>query len=156
MIEPTAGKFEGGAHWLPIRVYYEDTDFTGVVYRANYLRYMERGRSDFIRLAGVDHVFMAAQGGAAFAIAKFDIDFKKPARIDDALVVRSLFFPVKGVRLNAFQQVLRGGELLAQARVTAVCVGPDARPIKPPAAMIEKLKPWFAADDGKANSVNAA
>ena len=156
MIEPTAGQFLDGAHHLPIRVYYEATDFTGVVYHANYLRYMERGRSDFIRLAGVDHVFMAAQGGAAFAIAKFDIDFKKPARIDDALVVRSLFFPVKGVRLNAFQQVLRGGELLAQARVTAVCVGPDARPIKPPAAMIEKLKPWFAADDGKANSVNAA
>ena len=146
MIEPTAGKFHDGAHWLPIRVYYEDTDFTGVVYHANYLRYMERGRSDFIRLAGVDHVFMAAQGGAAFAIAKIDIDYRKPARIDDALVVRSQFFPVKGVRLQAFQQVLRGGELLAEARVTAVCVGPDTRPIKPPKAMIEKLGPWFARD----------
>jgi acyl-CoA thioester hydrolase len=144
MIEPTAGEFQDGAHWLPIRVYYEDTDFTGVVYHANYLRYMERGRSDFIRLAGVDHVFMAAQGGAAFAIAKFDIDYKKPARIDDALVVRSQFFPVKGVRLQAFQQILRDGELLAEARVTAVCVGPDARPIKPPKAMIERLAPWFA------------
>ena len=144
MIEPTAGKFEGGAHWLPIRVYYEDTDFTGVVYHANYLRYMERGRSDFIRLAGVDHVFMAQQGGAAFAIAKFDIDFKKPARIDDALTVRSQFLPVKGVRLHAFQQILRGGDLLAEARVTAVCVGPDARPVKPPKAMIERLEPWFA------------
>lgn len=146
MIEPTAGQFGDGAHWLPIRVYYEDTDFTGVVYHANYLRYMERGRSDFIRLAGVDHIFMAAQGGAAFAIAKIDIDYKKPARIDDALVVRSQFFPVKGVRLQAFQQVLRGGELLAEARVTAVCVGPDTRPIRPPKAMIEKLEPWFARD----------
>lgn len=146
MIEPTAGEFRDGAHWLPIRVYYEDTDFTGVVYHANFLRYMERGRSDFIRLAGVDHVFMAAQGGAAFAVAKIDIDYKKPARIDDALVVRSQFFAVKGVRLQALQQVLRGGELLAEARVTAVCVGPDTRPIKPPKDMIARLSPWFARD----------
>jgi acyl-CoA thioester hydrolase len=146
MTEPTAGEFRDGAHWLPIRVYYEDTDFTGVVYHANFLRYMERGRSDFIRLAGVDHVFMAAQGGAAFAVAKIDIDYKKPARIDDALLVRSQFFAVKGVRLQALQQVLRGGDLLAEARVTAVCVGPDTRPIKPPKDMIERLSPWLARD----------
>ena len=146
MDAPTCGEFRDGAHWLPIRVYYEDTDFTGVVYHANFLRYMERGRSDFIRLAGVDHGFMAAQGGAAFAVAKIDIDYKKPARIDDALMVRSRFLPVKGVRLHALQQVFRGDELLAEARVTAVCVGPDTRPIKPPKAMIERLAPWCAED----------
>ena len=146
MTEPTSGEFRDGAHWLPLRVYYEDTDFTGVVYHANYLRYMERGRSDFIRLSGVDHVFMAAQGGAAFAVAKIDIDYKKPARIDDALVVRSVFLPVKGVRLHALQQVFRGDELLAEARVTAVCVGPDTRPVKPPRAMIERLAPWMTAE----------
>jgi acyl-CoA thioester hydrolase len=115
MAAPTAGEFRDGAHWLPIRVYYEDTDFTGVVYHANFLRYMERGRSDFIRLAGVDHGFMAAQGGAAFAVAKIDIDYKKPARIDDALVVRSQFAAIKGVRLHALQQK----------------------------AMIERLAPWL-------------
>ena len=146
MDSPTSGEFRDGAHWLPIRVYYEDTDFTGVVYHANFLRYMERGRSDFIRLAGADHVFMAAQGGAAFAVAKIDIDYRKPARIDDALLVRSRFLPVKGVRLQALQQVFRGDELLAEARVTAVCVGPDTRPIKPPKAMIERLAPWCAGD----------
>ena len=146
MDAPTCGEFRDGAHWLPIRVYYEDTDFTGVVYHANFLRYMERGRSDFIRLAGVDHGFMAAQGGAAFAVAKIDIDYKKPARIDDALMVRSRFLPVKGVRLHALQQVFRGDELLAEARVTAVCVGPDTRPIKPPKAMIERLAPWCPED----------
>jgi acyl-CoA thioester hydrolase len=146
MTEPTAGEFRDGAHWLPIRVYYEDTDFTGVVYHANFLRYMERGRSDFIRLAGVDHGFMAAQGGAAFAVARIELDYKKPARIDDALVVRSQFFAVKGVRMHALQQVLRGGELLAEARITAVCVGPDSRPKKPPPAMIERLSPWLTQD----------
>ncbi len=146
MIQPTSGEFRDGAHWLPIRVYYEDTDFTGVVYHANFLRYMERGRSDFIRLAGVDHGFMAAQGEAAFAVARVEIDYKKPARIDDALVVRSLFFPIKGVRLQGFQQVLRGGEVLAEARITAVCIGPDSRPKKPPPAMIERLAPWLTRD----------
>ncbi len=146
MPQPTTGEFRDGAHWLPIRVYYEDTDFTGVVYHANFLRYMERGRSDFIRMGGVDHGFMGSQGGAAFAVAKIDIDYKKPARIDDALVVRSQFFPVKGVRLKALQQVLRGEEVLAEARVTAVCVGPDSRPIKPPREMIARLSPWFAKD----------
>ena len=97
-LEPSAGWLEGREHLLPVRIYYEDTDFTGVVYHANFLRYMERGRSDFIRLAGVDHGFMAAQGGAAFAVAKIDIDYKKPARIDDALVVRTRYEAMKGVR----------------------------------------------------------
>ena len=146
MREPSAGWLEGREHCLPVRIYYEDTDFTGVVYHANFLRYMERGRSDFIRLAGVDHGFMAAQGGAAFAVAKIDIDYKKPARIDDALVVRSQFSAIKGVRLHALQQIFRGDELLSEARVTAVCVGPDTRPIKPPKAMIERLAPWLATD----------
>ena len=141
---PTAGQFRDGAHWLPVRVYYEDTDFTGVVYHANFLRYMERGRSDFIRLAGADHVFLEGQGGTAFAIARVEIDFRKPARIDEALTVRTVFAPISGVRLNGHQQVLRGGEVLAEAKIVAVCIGPDGRPRKPPLAMVELLQPWFA------------
>ncbi len=141
---PTSGEFRDGAHWLPVRVYYEDTDFTRVVYHANFLRFMERGRSDFIRMAGIDHVFLDGQDDTAFAIARVEIDFKKPARIDDALVVRTVFHAVSGVRLHADQQVLRGDDVLAQAKVTAVCVGPDGRPRKPPPAMVQLLKPWLS------------
>ena len=143
---PTAGQFRDGAHWLPVRVYYEDTDFTGVVYHANFLRYMERGRSDFIRLAGVDYIFLEGQDSTAFAIARVQIDFRKPARIDDALIVRTVFKPISGVRLNGHQQVLRGNEVLAEAQVVAVCIGPTGRPRKPPRAMVERLEPWFAGD----------
>ena len=144
MSEPSAGQFRDGAHWLAVRVYYEDTDFTGVVYHANYLRYMERGRSDFLRLAGVNHQGLQTQYATAFAIAHMDIDFKKPARVDDALIVRTAFSAPTGVRLIARQCVMRDGEILAQAVVTAVCVGRDGEPRKPPRSMVELLTPWFA------------
>ncbi len=87
---PASGAFDGKSHLLPVRVYYEDTDFTGVVYHANYLRYFERGRSEFLRLAGVSHTQLRAQDDPmAFVVARMEIDFKKPARIDDALIVRA-------------------------------------------------------------------
>ena len=144
MTEPSAGQFRDGAHWLPVRVYYEDTDFTGVVYHANYLRYMERGRSDFLRLAGVDHQALQAQDATAFAIARMEIDFRKPARVDDALTVRTEFSAPSGGRLLARQSVLREHDVLAQAIVTAVCIGADGKPRKPPRSMVELLTPWFA------------
>lgn len=146
MPEPTAGEFRDGAHWLPVRIYYEDTDHTGVVYHANFLRYMERGRSDFLRLAGVDHAFVTAQGAGGFAVVRVELDYRKPARVDDALTVRTVFHPVKGVRLQGTQQVLRGDEVLVDACVIAVCIGADGRPKKPPREMIERLLPWLAKD----------
>ena len=87
---PTAGRFDGREHVLPVRVYYEDTDFTGLVYHASYVRFFERGRSDFLRLAGVDHVAMARLD-TAFAVLRLDVTFKAAARIDDALEVRTVF-----------------------------------------------------------------
>src|SRR5580698_6646220 len=89
---PPSGVFDGQAHLLPIRVYYEDTDFTGVVYHANYLRYFERGRSEFLRLAGVSHTELRVMDSPmAFVVARMEVDFVKPARIDDALVVRTQY-----------------------------------------------------------------
>lgn len=94
---PTAGRFEGRDHLLPVRVYYEDTDFTGVVYHANYVRYFERGRSDFLRLAGIGHAeLLEIDPPLAFVVAEMDLKFVKPARIDDALVVRTTYDTVKG------------------------------------------------------------
>jgi tol-pal system-associated acyl-CoA thioesterase len=89
---PSCGRFEGREHVLPVRIYYEDTDFTGVVYHANYLRYFERGRSDALRAAGVSHTdLLGDERPSAFTVVRMEIDFRRPARVDDALQVRTLY-----------------------------------------------------------------
>ena len=140
---PTAGVFEGREHQLPVRIYYEDTDFTGIVYHANYLRYFERARSDFFRLVGVSHTELA-KADTGFAITRMEIDFKRAARIDDALLVRTTYDRVKGPRLYVSQRITRGDDLIAQAVVEAVCISMDGRPRKPTAQMVAALTPWFA------------
>ena len=143
--QPTAGRFDGQDHLLPVRVYYEDTDFTGLVYHANYVRYFERGRSDFLRLAGVGHVELLEQDEPlAFVVSDLAIKYVKPARIDDALVVRTVYEQVKGVRLIIRQSVERDGEVLCRAEVTAVCIHLDGRPRRPSKGLIEKVTPWLA------------
>ena len=144
MIEPSAGRLDGKTHRLAVRVYYEDTDFTGVVYHANYLRYFERGRSDFLRLAGVSHTdLLQRPDPAAFAVTEITIAFKRAARVDDALVVHTEYQTVKGVRLLIGQEIRRGEELIATAQVEAVCITPDGRPRRPPADLVASLKPLF-------------
>lgn len=140
---PTAGVFEGREHQLPVRIYYEDTDFTGIVYHANYLRYFERARSDFFRLVGISHTELA-KADTGFAITRMEIDFKRAARIDDALLVRTTYDRVKGPRLFVSQRITRGDELIAQAVVEAVCISMDGRPRKPTSHMVAALTPWFA------------
>ncbi|HYE47750.1 MAG TPA: tol-pal system-associated acyl-CoA thioesterase [Caulobacter sp.] len=141
---PTAGVFIGREHCLPVRVYYEDTDFSGVVYHANYSRYFERGRSDFLRLAGVSHSdLLDGETPIAFVVTRMEIDFRRPARIDDALVVRTTYDRVKGPRLFVSQSITRGEEIIAQAVVNAACIRLDGRPAKPPPGMADKLRPWF-------------
>lgn len=142
---PTAGRFEGRDHLLPVRVYYEDTDFTGVVYHANYVRYFERGRSDFLRLAGIGHAeLLEVDPPLAFVVAEMKLNFIKPARIDDALVVRTTYDSVKGVRLMISQTIERNGEALCRADVTAVCIHLDGRPRRPTPALVEAVRPWLA------------
>ena len=145
MSAPSAGWFEGREHVLPVRVYYEDTDFTGVVYHANYLRYFERGRSDFLRMAGVSHTdLLAHDQPTAFVVTRMEIDFRKPARIDDALLVRTTYDEARGPRLAISQRIVRGEEVIAQAAVFAACISMDGRPRKPPPGLVEALRPWFA------------
>ena len=143
--QPTMGVFEGREHRLPVRVYYEDTDFTGLVYHANYLRFFERGRSDFLRVAGVGHAeLLEAQPPLAFVVAEMTVKFLKPARIDDALTVRTRYEAIKGPRLIIEQAITRGDEVLCTAAVVAVCIHLDGRPRRPTAALIDKLRPWLA------------
>ena len=145
--QPTAGRFEGREHRLPVRVYYEDTDFTGLVYHANYVRYFERGRSDFLRLAGIGHAELLEDAQPmAFVLSQLNIRYLKPARIDDALVVRTLYQAIRGPRLLISQSIMRGEELLCQADVEAVCIHLDGRPRRPTKALVEKVTPWLVGD----------
>ncbi|WP_156400348.1 YbgC/FadM family acyl-CoA thioesterase [Caulobacter sp. Root655] len=140
--QPSSGVFDGREHQLPVRIYYEDTDFSGIVYHANYLRYFERGRSDFFRMVGISHTELAAVD-TAFALTRMEIDFKRAARVDDALLVRTTYDRVKGARLHVSQKITRGDELIAVAVVEAICITLDGRPRKPTAEMVARLAPWF-------------
>jgi acyl-CoA thioester hydrolase len=137
---PTAGRIEAREHLLPVRVYFEDTDFSGVVFHASYVRFLERGRSDYLRLAGVHHARLREQG-LAFAVVRLEADFRRPARIDDALVVRSRFQELRGPRLVIGQQVTRDAELLVEARVEAALIGPGGRPKRLTSAMLQAIRP---------------
>ncbi len=140
--QPTAGIISGRQHSLPVRVYYEDTDFTGVVYHGAYVRFLERGRSDFLRLCGVNHAELATGDDPfAFAVTKLEIAFRRAARVDDALTVRTIYEAVKGPRLHIVQTILRGEELIAEARVEAVCLDLAGRARRPPAALKTALSP---------------
>jgi len=142
--EPSAGRFDGRAHHLPVRIYYEDTDFTGLVYHANYLRYFERGRSDFLRLAGVHHsALLAGPEPLGFAVNRITLDFLKPARIDDALAVKTVFETMRGPRIFISQSLNRGGEILVTAALQVCCISLTGRPRKPPAMLLERLKPFL-------------
>jgi acyl-CoA thioester hydrolase len=142
--EPSAGHFEGRHHILPVRIYYEDTDFTGLVYHANYLRYFERGRSDFLRLAGVHHsALLEGPEPLGFAVNKISLEFLKPARIDDALLVRTAFETMRGPRIFIAQTLERGGDILARAQLEVCCISLTGRPRRPPVLLLERLKPFL-------------
>ena len=141
-----AGRLAEGRHVLPVRVYYEDTDFSGIVYHASYLRFCERGRSDFLRLAGAHHTELlgGAGGGGealAFAVRHMVIDFLKPARIDDLLEVKTALGEISGASLTLDQQVERDGKALFTAKVRVVLVNGQGRPRRLPGWVRQKLAP---------------
>lgn len=134
---------EQGQHFLNIRVYYEDTDFTGMVYHANYLRFFERGRSDFLRDAGVSHQsLLARETPAAFTLTNVEVDYKRAAKVDDLLTIRTRSTGVKGVRMYFNQTCLRGEEVIAEGRITAVMIHTDGRPMRPIPEVVAQLKPF--------------
>ena len=145
-VTPSAGAFDGREHALAVRVYYEDTDFTGLVYHANYVRYFERGRSDYLRLAGIGHAQLLERSDpCAFVITHLAIAFQAPARIDDALEVRTAYDTIRGPRLFIRQWVRRGDQILATADVEAACITLAGKPRRPPADLIAALEPRLLA-----------
>jgi len=144
-----SGWFDGITHILPIRVYYEDTDISGIVYHANYLRYFERGRSEFLRLAGIRHMVMLANAEPiAWTIRKIDVDYAKAARLDDELEVHSRFTAMSGARLAAAQVVKRAGMDLVSAKVEAAIITMEGKPRRIPEEVRAKLQPYLAAGGG--------
>ena len=126
-----AGRIEGDAHVLPVRVYFEDTDCAGVVYHANFIKFCERGRSDFIRLLGIDQTGLAnADAGepAVFVVRHIAIDYLKPGRMDDVLEIVTSCAEIGSASLKLRQDVRRDGTLIAHALVTVVLVGRSGKP----------------------------
>jgi acyl-CoA thioester hydrolase len=138
------GEIREGRHHMQVRVYYEDTDFSGIVYHANYLRFMERGRTNHLRLMGAEQHALFAQAeseapGFVFVVRSMALDFLRPARMDDILDIVTWPIAVKGASITLAQEVLRDGELLAKAEVRVAFISEGrAKPI--PKALRELLK----------------
>ena len=139
--EPAAGIFDGQAFVFPLRVYYEDTDFSGVVYHASYLRFMERGRSEFLRAAGAPHQAMLGGDAPLFwAVRRMAVDFNRAARVDEALIVRTKALELAGARLRLDQAVCRAAEILVKADVEVCVVTAEGKPRRVPELVRKKLQ----------------
>jgi acyl-CoA thioester hydrolase len=130
--QPYRGGFVGPEHRFALSVYYEDTDAFGVVYYANYLKFMERARSDMIRAAGVDQVAELRESGSAYVVVEVDIRYRSPGRLGDDLQVVSTLLQVRACSVDIQQRVMRGTEMLTDATVTAAFLDRDGRPRRQP------------------------
>ena len=133
---PYQGHFDGARHLFAVRVYFEDTDFSGVVYHARYLHFMERARSDMLACVGIDQRTVHAAGQGAYAVTEMHIKYRRPAHFDDALVVISTVEAVRAASCDIHQTVMRGDDILTEAQVTAAFVSPDGKPRRQPAQWV--------------------
>ncbi len=138
--QPYRGGFVGREHHFALTVYFEDTDTAGIVYYANYLKFMERARSDMIRASGVDLVAELRDSGRTYAVADVAIKYRKPAYLGDDLVVISTVEAVRAVSVLIQQRVMRGAELLSDANVTAAFLTSDQRPQRQPRQWVERFQ----------------
>ncbi len=138
------GRFEGKVHILPIRNYYEDTDLSGVVYHANYLRYMERGRSEFFRAAGVTRLAQLDEPEpTAWTLRKAQLEYFRPARLDDLIEVHTRCTALGGARMTATQTIHSKGALLVKGEVEACVITLSGKPRRIPQDVRDKLAPFL-------------
>jgi acyl-CoA thioester hydrolase len=138
------GHFDGKVHVLPLRVYYEDTDLSGVVYHANYLRFMERGRTEFFRCAGVWLARLEGEEPVAWTLRRAELEYHRPARIDDPIEVHTIFAGSSGARMTADQKIMSNGALLVRGRVEACIITLSGKPRRIPREVHEKLLPFLS------------
>jgi acyl-CoA thioester hydrolase len=132
--EPSSGTFDGTVHRFAVRAYFEDTDLSGVVYHANYLRWFERARSELLRHLGIEQRAVHEAGEGAYAVADLTIRYLAPARLDDAVTIETRAEEIGAASCRMHQQAWRAETLLAEARLRIGFVGPDGRPRRQPAA----------------------
>lgn len=145
-IDPHSGRFDGSHHLFAVRVYYEDTDLSGIVYHANYLRWFERARSDMLRLLKIDQRAAIEAGEGAYAVADLSIRYAAPARLDDAVVVESSALGLGAASVTLKQRALRGDMLLAEAQVRVGFVSPEGRPRRQPTGWREAFAKLLPAE----------
>jgi acyl-CoA thioester hydrolase len=139
------GVFDGKTHILPLRVYYEDTDLSGVIYHANYLRYMERGRTEFFRLAGISKMAgLEAPEPTAWAIRNVEVQFHRPGRVDDVLQVHTILTGITGARMTATQRIYAGDVLLTDGRIEACIITLTGKPRRIPQEIRAVLSPFLS------------
>ena len=141
---PYQGRFEAGVHRFAVRVYFEDTDLTGIVYHANYLRFMERGRSDMLRCIGIEQQAVMAAGEGYYAVHDMQMTWHAPARLDDALVVHSRVVQVRAAATVIAQDIWRGPTKLTSGVVTAAWLGANGRPQRQPRDWDARFKALLA------------
>jgi acyl-CoA thioester hydrolase len=137
---PYRGGFVGNEHRFAVTVYFEDTDAFGIVYYANYLKFMERARSDMIRAVGVDQAAELSRSGSAYAVVEVDIKYRRPARLGEDLLVVSEVQQVRASSVDIHQRVMRGTELLTDAKVTAAFLDGQGRPRRQPGDWVGRFK----------------
>jgi len=145
--KPYSGGFRSKAHYFALRVYIEDTDLGGVVYHANYFRFLERARSDMLRAAGIDQRGGIENRVGVYAVVEAQIKYRKPAKLDDELVVVSRLEGIHGATCLISQKILRGADLLAEAVITVAFLGPDGRAKRQPAEWVEKFERILTANE---------
>jgi acyl-CoA thioester hydrolase len=133
-LPPPGGRLDGTTHYFPVRVYYEDTDLSGIVYHANYLRWFERARSDLLRLIGINQRAALEADEGSYAVAELTIRYASPARLDDAVLIASRPTELRAASCRLHQQARRGDTLLAEAHLRVGFIGPDGRPRRQPDA----------------------
>ncbi len=138
--QPYAGAWVGRTHHYAVRVYFEDTDVAGIVYYANYLKFMERARSDMLRAIGIDQRATLDAGEGVYVVAAVNIRYVRPARLDDALLIASEVREVRAASCLIHQRVRRGDELIAEAEIRAAFLSRDGRPRRQPPAWIETFE----------------
>ncbi|MGL5838657.1 MAG: YbgC/FadM family acyl-CoA thioesterase [Sphingorhabdus sp.] len=143
--QPYSGHFDGPRHLFAVRVYFEDTDFSGLVYHARYLHFMERARSDMLACAGIRQREAFEGGEGVYAVADLHIKYRAPAHFDDALVVVSTVEQIRGASVVIHQRVMRGDQVLTEAEVIAAFLSPDGRPKRQP-------REWLAAFEAIKNT----
>jgi len=142
------GHFDGKTHVLPISIYYEDTDLSGVVYHANYLRFMERGRTEFFRLAGISKMAgLEDEEPTAWAIRSITVNYYRPARLDDAVTVRTILTALSGARMKAIQKVMCGDTLLVEGRIEACITTLTGKARRLPKNVAQTLAPFVTTEE---------